>query len=187
MKASLQISDAPVHKSTYKGLPLSNSCAMFYLLTYLLWILPLNYLLLKTFQKIFILTTQSLSFYRPSSVDLGSSSTIEALDSCSLLVDRFSYCCDPPPQHERVFTSSPALLNWLVSCTSCVCLIWCSNFYFFTNTAQNSFSYVFKGRQSKSSIILESDPCVTTAMIQVLHTFNMVMTAASFCFQCPPL
>lgn len=93
----------------------------------------------------------------------------------------------PPTQHERVFTSSPALLNWLVSRSSCVCLVWCSIFYFFTNPGQNSFSYVFKGREYESSIILESDSYISTAMTQVLHTFNMVMTAASFCFQGPPL
>lgn len=51
MKASLQISKAPVPKSAHKGLPLSDSCAMFYLLIYLLWIPLLNYKLLKTFQK----------------------------------------------------------------------------------------------------------------------------------------
>lgn len=121
--------------------------------------------------KIFILTTQPLSFYRSSSLDLCSFSTIEALDSCSFWAGRFSYCSAHP--HDRIFTSSPALLNWLVSCISCVCFVWCSNFYFFTNPAQNPFSYVFKGREyERQSIILESDPCINCNNLGTAYSQN---------------
>lgn len=141
---------------------------------------------MQDISKSFILTSQPLSFYRSSSLDLWPSLTIEALDSCSMSC---SSATAVPAHMIEVCTSSPSRLNWLCFLVPCVsALVWCSLQHCFYKPNSKFLQLCFEGEGVwKAEHNPGVRPMYNHCNNSVLNILNMVMSATSFCFKCPPL